>query len=251
MPLNLNDDNRMEADKTRINEWFVPKFGPVKFRAFIGLLFLPYTGMCVSFALTGSMIHPTIDWVRVWAIGIIYFFALGLSAHCADALGSKGQKPWGKYFSKLELKIMMILGLVMAYSIGVYYMIFFTPMLWPIAILEGFFVFAYNFELVGGFFHHNFWFAVSWGSLPFLAGYIMQANSYQMIILPLLGSIVTFVVSYIEIRISREYKEIIKNNTVIYHLKLKKLEATLKILSLCTIIVSLLIIIVRYITYSS
>jgi hypothetical protein len=27
----------------RTAEWFVPQFGPVKFRAFIGLLFLPYT----------------------------------------------------------------------------------------------------------------------------------------------------------------------------------------------------------------
>ena len=29
--------------ETRINEWFVPRFGPEKFRAFVGLLFLPWT----------------------------------------------------------------------------------------------------------------------------------------------------------------------------------------------------------------
>ena len=241
----------MDSKNTRINEWFVPKFGPLKFRAFVGLLFLPYTGMCISFALTGSMINTSIDWMRVYAIGIIYFFALGLSAHCADALGSKAQKPWGEYFSPLELKIMMILGLVIAYGIGIYYMIFITPMLWPIAILEGFFVFAYNFELFGGFFHHNFWFAISWGALPFLAGYIIQANSYQMMTLPLLGAFVTFMISYVEIRISRKYKAIIRKNAIISRTELKKLEANLKILSLCTIVVSILIIIIRYNTYST
>ena len=37
----------MSAEKpTRMNEWFVPKFGPTRFRVFVGLLFLPYTGMC-------------------------------------------------------------------------------------------------------------------------------------------------------------------------------------------------------------
>jgi len=251
MPQNPYRSDRMQPNNTRINEWFVPKFGPIKFRALVGLLFLPYTGMCISFALTGSMISPVLDWMRVYAIGIIYFFALGLSAHCADAMGSRARKPWGEYFSHVELKIMMVLGLVIAYGIGIYYMVFFTPMLWPIAVLEGFFVFAYNFELFGSFFHNNFWFAISWGALPFLAGYIIQANSYQMITLPLLGALVTFIISYVEIRISRKYKAIIRNNAAINRTKLKKLELKLKMLSLSTIIVSILVIIIRYNTYST
>ena len=53
-----------------MNEWFVPKFGPVRFRVFVGLLFLPYTGMCVSFAIIGSMLAGEIAWDRVGAIVI-------------------------------------------------------------------------------------------------------------------------------------------------------------------------------------
>ena len=162
---------------TRINEWFVPNFGPVKFRAFIGLLFLPYTGMCISFTIIGSMISPTIYWDRVVAIFTIYFLALGISAHAADNLGSKKIKPWGNYFSKLELKIMVIVGLSIAYIIGIYYVITSVNLLLFIGIIEGFFLFAYNFELFRGVFHNNFWFALSWGSLPLLAGYIMQTNT--------------------------------------------------------------------------
>src|SRR5919204_5847711 len=71
---------------TRINEWFVPKFGPIKFRVFIGLLFLPYTGMCVSFVIIGSMLADEIAWDRVGAITLIYILALGISAHIADNL---------------------------------------------------------------------------------------------------------------------------------------------------------------------
>ena len=34
----------------RGSEWFVPQFGPQRFRLMVGLLFLPYTGMVLSFA---------------------------------------------------------------------------------------------------------------------------------------------------------------------------------------------------------
>ena len=61
------------------------------------------------------------------------------------------------------------------------------PLLSIVAILEGFFVFVYNFELLKGFFHKNFWFSLSWGVLPVLAGYVMQTNSIG--ILPILVSI--------------------------------------------------------------
>jgi hypothetical protein len=164
-------------EDTRLNEWFVPKFGPPKFRIFIGLLFLPYTGMCISFTIIGSMFSPSILWDRVAAIVVIYAFALGVAAHAADGLGSKNVKPWGNYLNKKQLWLLIISSLVIAYSIGIYYMIFYVPLLWVVAVIEGFFIFAYNFELFKGFFHNNFWFAVSWGILPVLAGFIIQTNS--------------------------------------------------------------------------
>src|SRR5919108_792541 len=105
---------------TRLNEWFVPKFGPIKFRIFIGLLFLPYTGMCISFTIIGSLISPIILWDRVIAMSVIYALALGVSAHAADMLGSK-IKPWGKYLTKLQLWLLIISGLIVAYAIGIYY----------------------------------------------------------------------------------------------------------------------------------
>ena len=230
-------------NETRINEWFVPKFGPTKFRVFIGLLFLPYTGMCVSFVAIGSMLADEIAWDRVGAITLIYILALGISAHIADNLGSKRTKPWGSYFTKIQLLTVMIATLAAAYAIGLYYIIFFVPLLAVIAMLEGFFLFTYNYEIAGGLFHNDFWFAISWGSLPLLAGYIMQVNSIS--VLALTAACLTGFASYAEIRISRPYKQLKKTNSDSD--RARRLENGLKVISVGTILFALSILAYRII----
>ena len=230
-------------NKTRINEWFVPKFGPLRFRVFVGLLFLPYTGMCVSFAIMGSMLASEIAWDRLGAIALIYMLALGISAHVADSLGSKKTKPWGSYFSKTQLLIIMAASLTAAYAIWAYYIAFFVPLLAIIAALEGFFLFTYNYEIWGGIFHNDFWFAVSWGSLPLLAGYIIQTNSMNILALAAAG--LTGLISYAEIRMSRPYKHLKQKNSsdsLNY-----RLEIGLKVISVGTILLALCILAFRII----
>lgn len=191
---------------SRGSEWFVPKFGPLRFRTFIGLLFLPYTGMVLSFSVIGSLLAARIFYDRLLAIVIIYFFGLGIAAHALDALGSKGIKPWGTVFTKTQLWVVALVSLSVAYGIALYYMIQYVPLLFVVAILEGFFVFAYNLEWFGGRFHTDQWFAFSWGGLPVLAGYIMQTNSISLPALILALSMALF--SSIEIKASRPYKEL-------------------------------------------
>lgn len=187
-------------------EWFVPKCGPLKLRTFVGLLFLPYTGMVLSFSVIGSLLAERVFFDRVLAIVLIYFFGLGIAAHALDALGSKGVKPWGTVFTKSQLWLLAILSLVLAYGIAIYYMIRHVPFLWIIAVVEGFFVFAYNLEWFDGMFHTDRWFAVSWGALPVLAGYVMQTNSISIPALVLAISMGLF--SSVEIKASRPYKEL-------------------------------------------
>ncbi len=230
----------MSASDTRINEWFVPRFGPLKFRAFVGLLFLPYTGMCLSFTVFGSMLADTVRWDRVAAIVLIYALALGVSAHCADSLGSKKVKPWGSYFTRRQLAALMISTIIVAYAVGLYYIIFYTPLLGLIAVLEGFFLFAYNFELWGGRFHNNFWFAVSWGTLPVLAGYVIQTNSISLISLAVAAG--AALASYAEIRTSRQYKVLVKSGSGTVG---KGLEARLKVLCFSTVCVALVVLAAR------
>ncbi len=237
------------SDDSRINEWFVPKFGPLKFRIFVGLLFLPYTGMCVAFAIIGSMLAPTILWDRVGAIALIYFLALGVAAHAIDSIGSKKTKPWGSYFSRRQLWILSLCTLIPAYAIGIYYMVLYVPLLWIVAIAEGFFVFAYNLELFKGRFHTDGWFAFSWGVLPVMAGFIMQTNSVSPLAFAV--AIAMGIVSYAEIKTSRPYKELKRGNyeqTLSREqilMKVNYYERILKGLSIGTVLVALILLVWR------
>ena len=188
----------------RTGEWFVPRFGPRAFRVAVGLLFLPYTGMVLAFTVMGAMLAPTVHWDRVVALLAIYALALGVAAHALDALGSRASKPWGEALSRRALLAVAIAALVLAYAIGIWYMQLYAPWLWPIAIAEGLFLLAYNLEWFGGRFHTDAWFALSWGALPALAGYVLQTNAVSVAALVLAAA--TAALSLVEIKASRPYK---------------------------------------------
>ncbi len=194
-------------DNSRISEWFVPKFGSQNFRLSIGILFLPYTGMVVSFAIWGSLsVEFSMD--RLAAIGLLYFLAIGISAHCLDALGSK-KKPWGE-ISRSKLWLASIIAIIISFSIGLYYAFLDSWLLFPIGIVEGFFLFAYNLELFRGKFHNNVSFVISWGVLPVFAGAAIQSNSISIETIIFAG--VAGIASYILITTSKKYKKLKQQN---------------------------------------
>jgi hypothetical protein len=194
----------------RGSEWFVPRFGPKRFRRIIGLLFLPYTAMVLSFSIMGSMLAYPFYWDRVAAIALVYFLGLGIGAHALDAIGAKSVKPWGNVFTTRQLWFMASGSLTLAYLIAVYYMVRFVPWLSLIAALEGFFVFAYNLEWFKGRLHTDRWFAFSWGFLPVVAGYMIQTNAVSFTMLLVALSMAFF--SLVEIKASRPYKDLKMRN---------------------------------------
>ena len=206
----------------RTSEWFVPKFGSKKFRVWVGILFLPYTGMVVSFAAWGSF-TTNFSLERLAAICVLYFLALGISAHCLDSLGSKN-KPWG-VLPKRNLWIVSLLSLSGAFAIGLYYAFYDSPLLVPIGIAESFFLFAYNLELFKGRFHNNITFMISWGILPVLAGSVIQTNSISFEAFIMSG--IAGLLSYVLIITSRKYKEL-KKQAADYS-KIHKKEIILKL----------------------
>lgn len=225
--------------KDRISEWFVPKFGTRNFRVGVGILFLPYTGMVVAFAAWGSLVVD-FTWERLIAICLLYFLALGISAHCLDAIGSK-TKPWG-FLSKKRLWIVSLLSLGGAFVIGLYYAFLDSPLLIPIGIAETFFLLAYNLELFGGKLHNNASFVFSWGILPVLAGTAIQTNS---ITIETIGMAATAaILSYILIKTSRKYKEL-KRQSAEFSLIYKK-EIVLKVVSIGVISATAVFILLRH-----
>ncbi|MEJ7932310.1 hypothetical protein WG922_20220 [Ramlibacter sp. AN1015] len=190
----------------RLNEWFVPRVGSSRFRAAVGLLFLPYTGMVLAFTLFGAMLAEVVHWDRVAAILVIYFLALGIGAHALDALGSREAKPWGDMFSKRQLRLLALVSVASAYAIAMPYMLGPAPLLAGIAIVEGFFLLAYNLEWFQGRFHTDGWFALSWGALPVLAGHVLQTN--EVSVAALLVAAAAGALSLVEITASRPYKRL-------------------------------------------
>jgi hypothetical protein len=186
------------------------------------------------------MLAPAVQWDRVGAIALIYALALGIGAHAADTIGSKKAKPWGSYFTRKQMLMLLAASVAGAYAIGMYYIVLYAPALAIVAVLEGFFLFAYNFELWNGRFHNDFWFAVSWGALPVAAGYVIQTNSFG--VLPAVAATAAAIVSYAEIRLSRPYKELKKSGDDV---AAKKLESKLKILSISTIAFALVLVAAR------
>ena len=225
--------------KDRLSEWFVPKFGTRNFRLGIGILFLPYTGMVVAFAAWGSLV---VDYSleRLGAICLLYFLALGISAHCLDALGSK-TKPWG-FLSKKKLWMISLITLSGAIIIGFHYAFLDSPLLIPIGIVEIFFLVSYNLELFNGKFHNNPSFVLSWGVLPVLAGTIIQINSITLESLAL--SVLAGILSYILIKTSRIYKNLKKQlgeTSLIY-----RKEIILKLISSSVILSTILFFLIRH-----
>ncbi|MFB5630748.1 MAG: hypothetical protein ACE5RN_04095 [Nitrosopumilaceae archaeon] len=225
--------------KDRLSEWFVPKFGTRNFRLGIGILFLPYTGMVISFAAWGSLV---VDYSieRLTAICLLYFFALGISAHCLDAFGSK-TKPWG-FLSKQKLLIISLIALSIAFIIGLFYALLDAWLLIPIGIIETFFLFVYNLESFNGRFHNNAVFVISWGVLPVFAGSIIQINSITLETLTMAG--IAAALSFVLIKISRSYKTL-KLKEVGSVLIYKK-EIVLKLLSIGVIFGTILFIMIRH-----
>ena len=223
----------------RTDEWFVPKFGSRNFRRTIGILFLPYTSIVICFAALGSL-SGQFEIERLVAICIIYFLALGVSAHLLDAIGGK-TKPWGDLpKKKLWLISMIVLGI--AFSIGMYYAFLDSPLLFVIGIVEGFFLFAYNLELFGGKFHNNASTIFSWAILPVFAGSAIQTNSITIEAVMICG--VSSIITYVLITTSRKYKHLKQNNG--NYLEIKKCESILKIITIGVLIGTHLIFVLKF-----
>ena len=209
---------------TREREWFVPGWGPRRFRLLAGLSFYPYTLMNASYVVIGSLLAATVHFDRLSGMTLAYVLAVGVAAHSLDAMAPN--KPWGDFLSRDQLALLAVTGLVPALGIGLYYAFTAAPLLVPIGVAEVFFLIVYNLELFRGRFHTDFWFATSWGFLPVLAGFVVQTNSVSLGALA--GGAFGFTTAYVEISASRPYKELKKGGLPGQSLMAARYEAILK-----------------------
>lgn len=174
------------------------------------MTFYPYTAMNVSYAVIGSLLSPApVNWERLGAIALVYVLSVGISAHALDAMGPN--KPWGQLLTNRQLLGLALGSLVAASLLGLYYAFTAAPSLILVGLPEVFFLFAYNLELFGGFFHSKGWFCLSWGFLPVIAGYVIQTNTLG--VPALVGGAFGFATAYGEISTSRTYKSLKRDSS--------------------------------------
>lgn len=174
------------------------------------ILHLPYTAMNLSFLATGFGIVGVNRWdVFAWIV-IAYFLGLGVAAHSFDQLPGMGSS-YVKYLSRRELLLLGLAAVTAAVLIGIYWMIKLTAwhLLWMIP-LQTFFVWAYpDSRFMGGFFHNDFWFAVSFGFIPVMVGFYM--NTLMLNNTFLTWAVLAASISGVEITLSRYVRAIRKN----------------------------------------
>ncbi len=148
----------------------------------INLIHPPYTLWHLSYVLMGIALAPKIFPDRSIAALLAFFLGLGIGAHALDeTMGN----PLKTRLSKSQLYVIGLCALSSAILIGVYYALTVSSVLLVFVGLESFFAIAYNLEMFERRFHNALVFALSWGVIPFLAGYYVNALNLSLPILVL------------------------------------------------------------------
>lgn len=158
----------------------------------LNLIHPPYTLWHLSYVLLGLSLSPTIFPERSAATLIAFFLGLGIGAHALDeTMGN----PLKTRLSKNVLYLLGFSALLAAVLIGIYYVVTLSILIIPFIVAESFFALAYNLEIFQKRFHTTAVFALSWGSIPFLAGYFVNALSISpgILIMAFAVALLTFV----------------------------------------------------------
>jgi hypothetical protein len=143
----------------------------------LNLLHPPYTLWHLSYVTIGIALSPTIYLGRSIAVLVSFFLGLGIGAHALDeTMGN----PLKTRLSRGKLYFIGFLSLGAAAAIGGYYVLTLSFVLLPIILVEVFLSLVYNLEAFDKKFHNTLIFSISWGVLPFLTGYFVNALSLSV-----------------------------------------------------------------------
>jgi hypothetical protein len=134
---------------------------------------------------------------RVWPALLAFFLAVGVGAHAFDELHDR---PLGTRFSRRALALMGGVALAGATAVGVVGIASVSATLIPFVVFGTAICLAYNFELFGGRFHTDIWFAIAWGAFPAWTGY--WANALRFSVAGVLVAVACGVLSVAQRRLS-------------------------------------------------
>ena len=150
---------------------------PGGWRDIVTLLHPPYTAWHLSYVAFGAVAAPELHGNRLAATLLAFFLAVGICAHAFDELNGR---PLRTQLSDGVLFVMGAVALAGAVAIGIVGAVTVSLGLLPFVAVGAFIVVAYNFELFGGRFHSDFWFAAAWGAFPAVTGYWINALEFRL-----------------------------------------------------------------------
>ena len=140
------------------------------------LLHPPYTAWHLSYVAIGAALAPQFSWTRVGAALLAFALAMGVGAH---ALDERMGRPLQTRIPDAVLLTLAAVSITAAVALGAYASIVWEGWLVPFVVFGAFIVVAYNLELFDGLFHNSLWFAVAWGGLPALSGYVAETGTVR------------------------------------------------------------------------
>lgn len=186
--------------------------------------------MLLSFVAIGFRIVEPIDYRALILICAAYFIGIQAS-HFFDQLPEMGTS-YVKYLSSKELITMGIVSLIITTGIGIWFVTTYNAWLFLLLVpIQTFFAISYPIaKLFKGFFHTDFWFAVGFGFMPVVVGFYANTLTLTWIVLPF--GIVCFLISLIEITLSRYVRDRRKEAYLGSSERITKPERALKLLCL-------------------
>jgi hypothetical protein len=147
---------------------------PGGWRDYVTILHPPYTIWHLSYVAMGAAVAPRFSAVRLGATLLGFFLGVGISAHAFDELSGR---PLGTRIPDGVLRGIGWIALAGAVALGLAGAAEVSWWLLAFVAFGAFSVVAYNLELLGGRFHTDLWFAVSWGAFPALTGAFAQTGT--------------------------------------------------------------------------
>ncbi len=172
-------------------------------RDYLTLLHPPYTAWHLSYVVLGVALAPSVHIDRLLAALAAFFLAMGVGSHALDELSGR---PLNTRIPESMLWMLAVNGLGVAVAMGIAGSILVTPWLLIFVAFGLFIAPAYNMEWLRGFFHNDFWFALAWGSFPFLAAYWVSGERFEAA--ALFGVIGAFALSLAQRNLSSRVREI-------------------------------------------
>jgi len=172
-------------------------------RDYLTLLHPPYTLWHLSYVVLGAALSPDLHYDRLGATLLAFFLALGISAHALDELNGR---PLQTRIPDLVLIGLAVFGLATAIALGLAQVVMGSHWLLGFIAFGAFILPAYNLEWFRGRLHSDPWFAVSWGTFPFLTAYWVSAERFGLS--ALFGALAVFLVSLVQRTLSRRVRTI-------------------------------------------